>query len=285
MECALCGTRQPVGETCGGCGVRFGRYSCLKCNFFGECGWLGFGGRGGCGCGCVGWLVVLTHPAGAPPTPARPSSLPPPPDDNTSKKQFHCEGEPFRLSLVGVCGCGGGLGNCDSHSMQHVRCFDPSLPLHPTTHQTVASAAWGAGRTSSTAGEDGLEGDLERQGMKRARQQQKESSSSVNPAPQSPHHHNRQPHLPPKPPPPPTAPATAATASPSRSPTSASRTACTKTAPSASSTYSTACGPSPCCCAGTRSTRCAGGGCRLPAADRGAVCSAHCLRRTACVCH
>jgi len=37
VECALCLTQQPVGETCGSCGVRFGRYSCLKCNFFGGC--------------------------------------------------------------------------------------------------------------------------------------------------------------------------------------------------------------------------------------------------------
>ncbi|GBF97018.1 hypothetical protein Rsub_09491, partial [Raphidocelis subcapitata] len=34
VECALCSLRQPVAEACRGCGVRFGRYSCLKCNFF-----------------------------------------------------------------------------------------------------------------------------------------------------------------------------------------------------------------------------------------------------------
>ena len=38
VECALCGLRQPVAETCSNCRVRFGRYSCLKCNFFGAQG-------------------------------------------------------------------------------------------------------------------------------------------------------------------------------------------------------------------------------------------------------
>lgn len=34
VECALCDTRQPVGERCSNCGVQFGRYSCMQCNFF-----------------------------------------------------------------------------------------------------------------------------------------------------------------------------------------------------------------------------------------------------------
>ncbi|CAG9462512.1 unnamed protein product [Pedinophyceae sp. YPF-701] len=34
VECALCGTEQPVGTSCRSCGAAFGRYACLKCNFF-----------------------------------------------------------------------------------------------------------------------------------------------------------------------------------------------------------------------------------------------------------
>lgn len=34
VVCALCDLRQPVGETCVGCGVQFGAYTCLKCCFF-----------------------------------------------------------------------------------------------------------------------------------------------------------------------------------------------------------------------------------------------------------
>jgi hypothetical protein len=54
--CALCGTRQPVAASCSSCGVQFGRYACLKCNFFDdttsklqfhcdECGICRVGGR------------------------------------------------------------------------------------------------------------------------------------------------------------------------------------------------------------------------------------------------
>lgn len=32
--CALCDMRQPVAAACSSCGVSFGRYACLKCNFF-----------------------------------------------------------------------------------------------------------------------------------------------------------------------------------------------------------------------------------------------------------
>ncbi|CAD7697350.1 unnamed protein product [Ostreobium quekettii] len=32
--CELCGERQPVAASCRGCGVAFGRYSCMECNFF-----------------------------------------------------------------------------------------------------------------------------------------------------------------------------------------------------------------------------------------------------------
>ncbi|GMH32753.1 hypothetical protein BSKO_00587 [Bryopsis sp. KO-2023] len=34
LVCAVCSTRQPVGEKCVKCGTKFGKYSCLKCNFF-----------------------------------------------------------------------------------------------------------------------------------------------------------------------------------------------------------------------------------------------------------
>lgn len=34
VVCALCDTRQPVAASCSSCGVQFGRYACLKCNFF-----------------------------------------------------------------------------------------------------------------------------------------------------------------------------------------------------------------------------------------------------------
>eukprot|EP00878_Enallax_costatus_P019254 GHUV01020309.1.p1 GENE.GHUV01020309.1~~GHUV01020309.1.p1 ORF type:complete len:137 (+),score=29.09 GHUV01020309.1:227-637(+) len=34
VVCALCSCRQPVAEHCSSCGVRFGAYSCLQCNFF-----------------------------------------------------------------------------------------------------------------------------------------------------------------------------------------------------------------------------------------------------------
>ena len=34
VVCALCDLRQPVGESCIGCGVQFGAYTCLKCCFF-----------------------------------------------------------------------------------------------------------------------------------------------------------------------------------------------------------------------------------------------------------
>lgn len=47
--CALCDLRQPVAEACRACGVRFGRYACLKCNFFGALGgvlWLAARGGG-----------------------------------------------------------------------------------------------------------------------------------------------------------------------------------------------------------------------------------------------
>ena len=44
--CALCDLRQPVAEACRACGVRFGRYACLKCNFFGALGVCLLGGEG-----------------------------------------------------------------------------------------------------------------------------------------------------------------------------------------------------------------------------------------------
>jgi hypothetical protein len=34
VVCALCDLRQPVSKECAGCGVQFGRYACLVCNFF-----------------------------------------------------------------------------------------------------------------------------------------------------------------------------------------------------------------------------------------------------------
>ncbi|GAX79413.1 hypothetical protein CEUSTIGMA_g6854.t1 [Chlamydomonas eustigma] len=34
VVCALCSKRQPAAATCNACGVSFGRYSCLQCNFF-----------------------------------------------------------------------------------------------------------------------------------------------------------------------------------------------------------------------------------------------------------
>eukprot|EP00798_Chlamydomonas_sp_ICE-L_P019776 gene19776-26468_t len=34
VECALCLTRQPTAHSCRECGVAFGQYSCLECNFF-----------------------------------------------------------------------------------------------------------------------------------------------------------------------------------------------------------------------------------------------------------
>ncbi|KAF5841208.1 zinc-ribbon-domain-containing protein [Dunaliella salina] len=34
LICALCETRQPAGRTCISCGVAFGQYTCLDCNFF-----------------------------------------------------------------------------------------------------------------------------------------------------------------------------------------------------------------------------------------------------------
>ncbi len=34
VVCALCDLRQPVGKECKACGVQFGCYSCLICNFF-----------------------------------------------------------------------------------------------------------------------------------------------------------------------------------------------------------------------------------------------------------
>jgi RING finger and CHY zinc finger domain-containing protein 1 len=56
VVCALCNTRQPVAGSCNSCGVAFGAYSCLKCNFFDddlerkqfhceECGICRVGGR------------------------------------------------------------------------------------------------------------------------------------------------------------------------------------------------------------------------------------------------
>lgn len=34
LKCVICGTIQPVSGTCTGCGVSFGRYSCLICRHF-----------------------------------------------------------------------------------------------------------------------------------------------------------------------------------------------------------------------------------------------------------
>lgn len=56
VVCALCDTRQPVAASCSSCGVGFGRYVCLQCNFFDdtvskeqfhcdECGICRVGGR------------------------------------------------------------------------------------------------------------------------------------------------------------------------------------------------------------------------------------------------
>ncbi|KAF8062955.1 RZPF34 [Scenedesmus sp. PABB004] len=56
VVCALCGVRQPVAAGCAACGAAFGRYACLKCNFWDdtvakqqfhcdECGICRVGGR------------------------------------------------------------------------------------------------------------------------------------------------------------------------------------------------------------------------------------------------
>ena len=56
VVCALCDTRQPVAKTCTSCGVAFGSYTCMACNFFDddtskkqfhcdECGICRVGGR------------------------------------------------------------------------------------------------------------------------------------------------------------------------------------------------------------------------------------------------
>jgi len=67
VVCALCDTRQPVAQECSSCGVSFGRYSCMQCNFFdddttkqqfhcSDCGICRVGGRANffhCGtCNC-----------------------------------------------------------------------------------------------------------------------------------------------------------------------------------------------------------------------------------------
>jgi RING finger/CHY zinc finger protein 1 len=77
LECAVCNLRQPVAETCAGCGVQFGRYSCLECNFFDDttskkqfhcdaCGICRVGGRdnffhcGTCNC-CYSLALQESH--------------------------------------------------------------------------------------------------------------------------------------------------------------------------------------------------------------------------------
>lgn len=56
VQCGVCSTQQPVGLNCVQCGVRFGEYTCLKCNLYDndlkknqfhcdECGMCRVGGR------------------------------------------------------------------------------------------------------------------------------------------------------------------------------------------------------------------------------------------------
>ncbi|GFH12102.1 uncharacterized protein HaLaN_07730, partial [Haematococcus lacustris] len=77
VMCALCSSVQPVGSHCSSCGISFGLYSCLQCNFFDDditkqqfhcdkCGICRVGGRENyfhcdtCNC-CYAMLLRSTH--------------------------------------------------------------------------------------------------------------------------------------------------------------------------------------------------------------------------------
>lgn len=140
VECALCGLRQPVAAACAGCSVQFGRYACLKCNFFGA-------GRGAPGAdGRAGGQAAEPHallrqrvPFGERPALRGPSPpcLPaaPQPQPSATPRASLCHEHTHRP-------------RCSARAAQRTRRRRSS-----STATSAASAASAAGRTSSTARE------------------------------------------------------------------------------------------------------------------------------------